>query len=363
MAVWEKNVETESKDSIPTLIFAHLNTKVPKYVWVNMRRTVREFPSLRVVLISNLEVNLLKAEALGIVARAYKADLELLDMLANRTLNAEFRNGFWETSILRLFAYLEYVESNDSPAIHIESDILLMSDFPWEKLSRLKKLAWLQFNGERDVAALITCPNSIEAKWLNVNLRKEIKLNRTCTDMTLLSEISKKNKDKVDLLPIAPKSTSKLLHSDSTTETRAANSALYSELGGIFDGAALGMWLYGQDARNNFGLLKRHVNLVESYIDTSNLQVVYNTGDLFYVEDNQAHKIFNLHLHSKIEMDFGKLWKLRLRFNTKLASWTNELITFAPRKFLELVQDHIEKHGRDPIRLMKLIFRKIRSQK
>lgn len=363
MAVWGKNVKIESIDSMPALVFVHLNTKVPKYAWVNMTRTLREFPSLRVVLISNLEVNLEKAEDLGLVARAYKADLELIDLLANRTLNAEFRNGFWETSILRLFAYLEYVEANDSPAIHVESDILLMNDFPWEKLSLLKKLAWLQFNGERDVAALITCPNSIEAKWLNINLRKEIKLNRTCTDMTLLSEISKKNKDKVDLLPIAPKSASRLFHSDSTTEARVANSALYSELGGIFDGAALGMWLYGQDARNNFGLLKRHVNLVESYIDTSNLQVVYKGGDLFYVEDNHAHKIFNLHLHSKIEMDFGKLEKLRLRFNTKLASWTNELITFAPRKFLELVHDHFEKHGRDPIRLMNLISKKMRSKK
>ena len=363
MSIWEKKVETESSDSLPALVFVHLNTAVPKYVWVNMKRTVREFTSLKVVLISDLDENLEKAKALGIVARAYKADQELLELLANRTINAEFRNGFWETSILRLFAYLEYVEASDSPAIHIESDILLMQDFPWQKLSHLKRLAWLQFNGERDVAALITCPNSIEAKWLNENLRNEIKLNRMCTDMTLLSEISKKNKDKIDLLPIAPNSSSRLFHADSTTETRGSNSALYSELGGIFDGAALGMWLYGQDPRNNFGLLKRHVNLVESYIDTSNLQVVYKGGDIFYVEDHQVHKIFNLHLHSKIQMDFGKLWKFRLLFNSNLASLPKELNTFAPSKFLELVQEYIEKHGPNPIRIVKLISERIRSKK
>ncbi len=363
MMRWGKNVETKSSDSMPSLVFVHLNTPVPKYVWVNIKRIVREFPSLRVVLISDLDVNLEKAKALGIIARAYEADQELLDLLANRTLNNEFRNGFWKTSILRLFAYLEYVEAKDSPAIHIESDILLMNNFPWEKLYLLKRIAWLQFNGERDVAALITCPNSIEAKWLNANLRKEIKLNRTCTDMTLLSQISKKCKDRVDLLPIAPNIGSKLFHLDSTNEARSTNSALYAELGGIFDGAALGMWLYGQDARNNFGLLKRHVNLTQSYIDTVDLHVVYNGGNLFYVEDNQLHKIFNLHLHSKIEMDFGKLWKFRLFFHSKLASVTNELITFAPRKFLEIVRGHIEKHGRDPIKLVKLISERVRSKK
>jgi hypothetical protein len=358
----ENTVETEKSGSLPVLVFVHLSTVVPRYVWANIKRTAQIFPSLRVVLISDLEENLVRAKALGIIASAYKADQELFDLLANRTLNPEFRKGFWKTSILRLFAYLEFAEANGTPAIHIESDILLMRDFPWHKLAALEKLAWLQFNDDRDVAALITCPNEIEAKWLNKTLREEIKLSITCTDMTLLRDISRKSGDKVYLLPIAPKGDSKLFQLDSTNEARAANSRLYSELGGIFDGAALGMWLYGQDARNNFGLLKRHANLFDSYIDTSNIELVYNRGSLFYVENNQNYKIFNLHLHSKIEMDFGKLWLIRLILNSKLASIRCELITFAPRKFVEFVQGYTDRQGPDPIKLVKLIIRKLRSK-
>jgi hypothetical protein len=359
----ENAVEAEQSGLLPALVFVHLSTAVPRYVWANIKRTSKTFPSLKVVLISDLEENLVRANTLGVTASAYKADQEILDLLANRTLNSEFRKGFWKTSILRLFAYLEFVEANGTPAIHIESDVLLTRDFPWDKLTALDRLAWLQFNGDRDVAALITCPNGIEAKWLNETLRAEIKLNSTCTDMTLLSDISQKSGDKVHLLPIAPKSDSKLFQLDSTSEARSANSKLYSQLGGIFDGAALGMWLYGQDARNNFGLLKRHVNLFDSYIDTSNLQVVYKKGSLFYVEDNQNHKIFNLHLHSKIEMDFGKLWLIRLILNSKLAPIRYELITFAPRKFLEFVQAYADRQGRNPIKLVMLIFRNLRSKR
>ena len=111
---------------------------------------------------------------------------------------------------------------------------------------------------------------------------------------------------------------------------------------------------------NNFGLLRRHINLVDSYLDTSELNLSFSKGRLFHVESGQKYELYNLHLHSKIESDFGPNWKIRLRFNCFLSKFRIKMTTFAPCKFKEVVEDARNRHGENPADLFKLLVAKIR---
>jgi hypothetical protein len=356
----QKRAGSETTQNRPEIIFVHLNSTVPPYIQKNISRTKKMFPDQQIVLITDLERNLEIAKKLRIASEVYLPDIELSELLNSHAFDAKFRKGFWQSSIVRLFAFLERAESVNGIAVHIESDVLLSPNFPWSSFNKLDKLAWLKFNSERDVAAIVSCPNGTEAAWLIAELKSLLRKYNDKTDMTLLSSVSKEYPKRIATLPIAPFTNSRLINDNVPRESRENNSSLTSEFGGFFDAAPVGMWLSGQDPRNNFGLLRRHVNLVDSYIDTSKLNLSYNKGRLFYVESGQKYELFNLHLHSKIESDFGPNWKIRLRFNCLLSKFGIKVTTFAPRKFREVLEDTRKRHGDSPVDLFKLLAAKIR---
>jgi len=341
----------------------HLNSVIPRYIWKNISRTKGIFPDLQIVLITNYPENIEKSKHLGVSTELYAPDGDLLELLDNHAFDAKFRKGFWQTSIIRLFAFLEYAEKLNQTAVHVESDVLLSPSFPWQSFTKLEKLGWLKFNSDRDVAALVTCPNKREAIWVSTELRRLLRKYDDKTDMTLLSSISSRFPERIALLPIAHSSDSKLFNCETPLKVRVANSVLSSEFGGFFDAAPIGMWLNGQDPRNNFGILRRHLNLVDSFVNTRNLKIKTRKGRLFYHENDQISELFNLHLHSKIESDFGQTWRLKLIINSLLSNFETQIITFAPRKFMEVFGDLKNRHGSNPYKLFQLLLMKIRQSK
>lgn len=341
------------------VVFVHLRTKLPKYILNNLKRIKRENPQLRLTLISDVQSNLELARQIKVGAVKYKADPELAELLERHFYNAEFRNGFWQTSISRLFASLEIVIQSNMPMLHLESDILTTEDFPWEKFAEIQKTTWLQFNSSRDVAAIFSCPNADEAKWLRMEMLKYLSLDSHATDMTLLNEVSSNNQERIVLLPIAPGVNSAVISEGTPRESKERNSIYFEYFNGIFDGATIGMWLSGQDPRNNLGLLKRHILLGDSFINARNIQIRQRKNGLDLIEEENKIKLFNLHLHSKINWDFSHFSGLRMKLNIFLNRFDREIVTLAPFKFIEVFKDIYKRHGKNKVMLFHFMKSKI----
>jgi hypothetical protein len=345
------------------VVFVHLRTLVPKYVWRNMERIKSQNPSLEVILLSDREENLNRAKQLGVNAWEYIPADEVLKTLDGHSLSSGFRNGFWQTSILRLFAFLDYVEEIDCPMVHLESDVLTSTSFPWVKFETLENCAWLQFNDQRDVAAIVYCPNGSEAGWLKYALLETMSSESQATDMTLLNALSKEFSTRITLLPVAQKKDSVLYAESVSEEARVRNSSAFSLFGGIFDSAPLGMWIMGQDPRNHFGILQRHIHLSDSYIDPRRLRVGSQKPSIIVYDGDESFQLFNLHLHSKINMDFGQYSSLRIRLGVFLTRFQFPLYSFAPLKLAEVFREVYSRLGNNPLRLIRFIFLKLTKRR
>jgi hypothetical protein len=352
----DKNISGSTEVKV---VFVHLRTLVPKYVWRNMERIKSQNPRLEVTLLSDREENLNRAKQLGVNAWEYIPSDAVLKVFDCHSLSSGFRNGFWQTSILRLFAFLDYVEEVDCPMVHLESDVLTSASFPWAKFETLEHCAWLQFNDQRDVAAIVYCPNGSEAGWLKDALLETMSTESQATDMTLLSAVSKEFRTRITLLPIAQKKDSSLYAQNVNEETRVRNSSAFSLFGGIFDGAPLGMWLMGQDPRNHYGILQRHIHLSDSYIDPRQLRVGSQKSTVFIYDGAETFQLFNLHLHSKIDMDFGQFSSARIRMGVFLNLFHFPLYSFAPLKLAAVFQEVYSRLDHNPLRLIRFIFSKL----
>jgi hypothetical protein len=72
----------------------------------------------------------------------------------------------------------------------------------------------------------------------------------------------------------------------------------YPIFGGYFDGATLGQFIYGLDARNSFGLRKIGFNHRNHPINPEILNLSFRSGNLVLLNEEPS-SVFNLHIHSK----------------------------------------------------------------
>jgi hypothetical protein len=104
---------------------------------------------------------------------------------------------------------------------------------------------------------------------------------------------------------------------------------------GVFDGAAIGMWLTGHDPRNNYGRALVHDSspLVsgDSLLDPRAVDYEMDEeGNLYLISRNTGNRIslWNLHVHSKSLELFSEGWEAELRHYVVLAQNTAELPFF-----------------------------------
>ena len=107
-------------------------------------------------------------------------------------------------------------------------------------------------------------------------------------DMVNIFNFFNDNKDIVTNLPILP----------NNVDLKNCNinySNLYSELESIFDGAAIGQYLYGIDSNENtIGFINE-----TTIFNVSNFEYIWIDNIPFMVNKNNNIKINNLHIHSK----------------------------------------------------------------
>lgn len=333
------------------LIFIHLGPKAPKHLWDNISRTKSQFSSLRVVLVSNNVEVLDFAKKRNIEIFAYKTSIttEKIFESMEKSFDLSFRLGFWRYSLERLFALCAAHEHiGEENIVHLESDILVFDNFPWAALANLESMAWLTFNRNSDVAAIVSSPNLSSTRKFYQHLEKALIRDSSLTDMTVLSSIRNNYPNEYETLPsISPK----IAHILQIKNQDLAKN--FERFGGYFDPAALGMWNLGQDPRNGFGFAKRFKDMPEAAFAPSAVRLTCTKG--FNLIDQNEDSVFNLHVHSKNRRI------LKTRNSTYLSNFLHEgryskkISYFSTSLFIELITDYkrrgklIELAGNTPL--------------
>ncbi len=300
-----------------TFVIVYLNSPPPEYALQNMRRLNKLFPNTQLVYVTNI-VTVLPTD---IDAKIFEISTEKYQPLfETHSFDKTFRNGFWQSSLLRLIILSEIHAMLDSgPILHLEADVLLMPNFPLDRFMKSRKLLWTAFNSEVDVAALLYSPSLETTEFFSLKLLEMLAVDFSLTDMKALARFREQFPDKVALLPSSD--------SDLT----------YGDFGCLFDGAIFGMWLLGQDQRNHFGRLVRFKDLQESKYKIGEKAVLYRDRSLQLCTDGgTAIPLVNLHVHCKDP----RIFNVDDRFLKNRVRQARSRITFpifSTRIFLELL--------------------------
>jgi len=208
--------------------------------------------------------------------------------------NGDFRNGFWQLTLNRIYVLALIHRKYQVPILHVESDVLLMNDFPWKKFDNFEKIAWLNVSIDHDIAALLFSPSAALTEQLVKNLKICLDRDPNKTDMTSMIEVTKILDDNFSYLPSCPLEWSRFSNPKNGFE---GSNALAEYFGGFFDPAALGIWNLGQDPRNHFGRSRIHIDPNTHKIDPSKVKLSIERGQ--HLHDQYGNKVFSLHVHSK----------------------------------------------------------------
>jgi hypothetical protein len=230
----------------------------------------------------------------------------------SRKLDFKFREGFWKYTLQRFFAIGAFhKECPNRSVTHIESDVLLMPNFPWQKFADLKKLAWLKVNSAIDVAAIVHFPTLYKTQKLLEEISRLSRLNPGTNDMRVLHEAAITLEQFHEYLPSLTSSNYQKHENFSATQERSLN-----HFGGIFDPLNLGLWYFGQDPKNSFGMRKRYVGDLSHDVNPIDSGLSLKTGKL---SDKNGTSIFSLHIHSKYLPLFGPNWERALELGLNQA--------------------------------------------
>ena len=227
----------------------------------------------------------------------YIAQPQLTSLIDGATFDPSFRNGFWRLTIERFMAFRDFHRIYPSRGVlHIESDIVLLDDFPTAIFESSSKIMWCEVGPTIDSAALFYSPSLKESDWFIEELVSKLNLKRIFTDMTVLKKIRDDNLDRVTIFP-----------------SLKSPAELGSELVAI-DPSALGVWLIGSDPRNLFGFTKRYQWWELAFDYTFPIRFEFIGRWLYLIEPTRRIRILNLHNHAKNTFFFSFAKNLIIRF-------------------------------------------------
>ena len=303
-------------------VFVHLGKSPAKHLWLNLMRHKILFPEIETHLILD-ERKHIKNIPRDIDVYFYKRKNEFLKNKVLNSYDQKFRQGFWRFSLERFFALAEFHETNPSRSIlHIESDILLSPNFPWNIFDSINKPMWNNYNFQRDVSALLYYPNFQIHSEIIQKIQQLLSENSSHTDMTVLAEIRESIATKISLFPSLTNAIPELKnHANKTSDSlidKVSDASIFQD--GIFDGAAIGMWFTGHDPRNNYGKAFIHdstpITSGDSLVDPSSVDYDMDLqGNLYVVSKvtQESIKLWCIHIHSKSLKLFSPEWKSELR--------------------------------------------------
>jgi hypothetical protein len=217
----------------------------------------------------------------------YSRTEETAELFRNLSLPDSFRGGFWYLTLERLFALdFAHQQIQTSPILHVESDMLLFSNFPWEFFENSKKLMWGRVDISEDIPALLFSPNRQLTSTLVKEIKEEILRDPATSDMRMLRAIA-------------------LRATNGDFEYLPSGIDLEKVSGGFFDVGTLGMWLTGEDPRNNWGKRVYFRDLPHHLFKPQQWSLEIMNNQLLATREGEAWAVFSLHVHSKDLELFG----------------------------------------------------------
>lgn len=298
-----------------------------KYNFVSraIKRSISLFPDMKHYLITD---NTFYRRKVSKYAETHLPSGEIFfDDLKNRNIDTSFRNNYWNLTLSRILAVIEFQISNElNEVLHVESDVILLPNFPFNEFVKENKISWCVYGDGLDVASILYIPNSVDAIWLRDAIEKELREEANSTDMMILNRIKNKYPEIVNSLPGSLTSHAPDCISKPKNKNREVNSPSISGINGVFDGITLGMWLTGQDPKNNLGRYKIRDNSPyikgATFINPSSYKYfMANNSQLFLKCKfcDSTNSVWNLHVHSKNRRLLSLDWAEELQ---KLCSTT-----------------------------------------
>ena len=279
------------------LVYVYLGPMIPKYLTRNLRDTKRRFGNQNIIFIGDHTDTVSKIQDLGIQTFLTK-DWALFypELWSSMGHPQQFRDGFWFKTVSRFFALSELQTILDRPILHLEGDVWIANNFPFQKFLNIPNLAFGMETDNQGSACLLWLPTSNTSKELSEITYSLLLEDSSLTDMRILGHVQKSNLMEYQVLPTLPRM-------DNVDEKSVKNkcSELYNYFGGCFDALPYGMFLLGDDPRNSrarsvlFRYRKEQIMprpIRSFYFDESK--------EALNVEiSNKTFRLFNLHVHSK----------------------------------------------------------------
>ncbi len=321
----------DSTQNYPIATYVHLGPSLPKHLILGIKRHREMFPDQRITLILDNELDANDFDCVDI----FKVDSDALERDLFREmakyLDFDFRQNFWKFTLQRFFAIHVYHSTVAKQSLlHIESDVLPMSDFPWKEFLGLNTVAWMNVTEFLDVAAVVFLPQFKATDFFISKLKIYAKDNPQINDMQALRKFALDFPREHYYLPSRTPSCSRQQSDFSDSDLEAL-----TRFGGIFDPLALGLWYFGQDPKNSFGMCKRYVDDVSHRLSPSKTGL--SLGEISLLMQDKT-KVYSLHMHSKSLRLFGPDWKSHLKSGLIQAQHESNAVSFdfaAFRKSIE----------------------------
>lgn len=282
------------------IVFAHFLSKPPKYLILNIERTIKLFPQHNIYIITDLNSSNFSIQGLNYYEYKKERNWSILESLL--THDKTFRLNFWFLSVVRFLAIADFMQNIKGEILHIESDVIISRDFPFKLLSESSaKFAFPIVNNYQAIASCLYIKDLTSAIYLRDLTIIEAKRNSKTTDMHILRILTKIKSDSFQILPSAALIYDGLNPNDNSFYEKNNESIAYFK--GVFDGVDIGMFLFGQDPRNKRGFSSIRKPTPGAYLDVSKQTLVMSAGrdfpDFYYPDSKKNTPIYTLHIHCK----------------------------------------------------------------
>ena len=274
------------------IVFVYLGKELPKYVKYSMRLACETSHS-EVVLLSEVALDIKMNNYKNILIQSFYDYSDFKKVESSLNFDRDFWNGFWLKALERFFVLKQYMENFEiNKCFHAEADNMI---FNLSGLSRkLDSIGEFMFiprpSQDRALASLIYI-NGIKSIEMFCSYAK-VNSGET-NEMQMLANFLNKCSNYAKALPTD-------IAFDEDIDFEYISPELF---GGIFDGAAIGQWLFGVDMRHlNKPLYNHFKNCELGHENIENFKFDYekSTHRLKVSNQERQYRIYNLHIHSKV---------------------------------------------------------------
>lgn len=291
------------------IVFVYLGDRVPNYAIKNYFLVSRMFPKSEVwfVVDDSKTFESLARRNVRVWLSPHRGKI-------NDEARNSYRNGFWVNTTNRFFALFEFhLNFPDQSILHIESDVILFSNFPMEKFNQIsQKLAFPMSSPEIGLASSLWSKNLESTRLLVDFTRGELSDNPQLTDTEILGKFSQSHSDDVLILRSGPSNPSVYRESSHPEVFSLEGGSSHINGFGIFDASTLGIHLCGSDPRNSFGKSRVFDPLPHHFLKVGQLDVYVDNGRIFIRTGDEVREVYSLHNHSKNRSFFEGDFELRL---------------------------------------------------